>query len=531
MMKSHNAPAVSTALHVSRDQQRDTKALPGVHRAEQAAQYLTPTYRVIIFTSIFLLGFSYGFASLVNAVYHSYATASFGQHSLLATASTLRLVFAVAAQPTAARLADVFGRFEIMFVSAVLFILGLIVQATSKNVAGFVAGGVLNQMGLSTTQVLVQITVADFTSTRSRLFFYCVPNLHFIATTWLSGNMTSSFLKHSTWRWGIAMWCFVYAACSLLFILSLWLAQRHPCASSGTATLADNGNALTRESLWNFDHPSVWGALGIALFFNFAASLQRGFLYTVLVVAFDFSVAAAARINSVYSFMAFATGPLTGLVVYRVRRLKPFIIAGTTLFTVAFGLLIRYRGGEGTPEKAGIIAGQVLLGFGGGLFAYAASVAMQSELAHDQVAVMIALYMAAHNVGNSFGSSVSGVIWNQVLPKTLASNLAFQSNETPAMTVFANPFAAAAQYPAGTEVRTAIMESNKHVQKLLCITGICLCIPLLVFSAVIKNSRLTDEQTLAMNPRGPQPQQQEDLDTLDNKERRGGEYNLGVRLN
>ncbi|RSL93502.1 hypothetical protein CDV31_014670 [Fusarium ambrosium] len=425
MVKSNDVPAISAALHVSRDQQRDTKVLPGVHRAEQAAQHLTPTYRVTIFTSIFLLGFSYGFASLVNAVYQSYATASFGQHSLLATASTLRLVFAVAAQPTAARLADVFGRFEIMFVSAVLFILGLIVQATSKNVAGFVAGGVLNQMGLSTTQVLVQITVADFTSTRSRLFFYCVPNLHFIATTWLSGNMTSSFLKHSSWRWGIAMWCFVYAACSLLFILSLWLAQRHACASSGTATLADNGDALTRESLWNFDvpglfllvaslalvlapislaggvhakwetaeiiaplvvgfvcflafvawqrratnpmvpaqslkHPSVWGAIGIALFFNFAASLQRGFLYTVLVVAFDFSIAAATRINSVYSFMAFATGPLTGLVVYRVRRLKPFILAGTTLFTVAFGLLIRYRGGEGTPEKAGIIAGHAV---------------------------------------------------------------------------------------------------------------------------------------------------------------------------
>lgn len=51
------------------------------------------------------------------------------------------------------------------------------------------------------------------------------------------------------------------------------------------------------------------------------------------------------------------------MIVYRVRRLKPFIVAGVLLFVVAFGLLIRYRGGS-MASHSGIIGAQILLGIG-----------------------------------------------------------------------------------------------------------------------------------------------------------------------
>jgi SIT family siderophore-iron:H+ symporter-like MFS transporter len=47
-----------------------------------------------------------------------------------------------------------------------------------------------------------------------------------------------------------------------------------------------------------------------------------------------------------------------------VRRLKPFIVAGTLLFTVAFGILYNYRGGTGDSARSGIIGGEILLGIG-----------------------------------------------------------------------------------------------------------------------------------------------------------------------
>ena len=530
----------------------------GVAKMESMSEHLTWSYRIAIFVSVFFVGLSYGLAASVINVYQSYATASYQSHSLLATANTLRTVFAVAAQPAAAKLADVIGRLEITYLSATFYVVGLIIQASSNDLPTFITGAVLNQVGLATTQIMVGVIMADLSSTRSRLFFYTLPNIHFIVTIWISGNISASMLVHSTWRWGIGMWAIVYVACLVPFVTSMMLAQRHAFRHGAPAVKIDLGVAL-REFFWKIDAPglvlliavlaliltplslaggvsekwnsagiiapivigflcipafvfwelraphpmipfqrlrerSVWGALGVAVFFNFAVSMQAGYLYTVLIVAFDLSVTVATRVSTVYGFMAFVVGPLSGLAVYRVRHLRPFILSGVVVFTVAFGLLVRYRGGGDTSEQAGLVAGQVLLGLGAGLSGYTAGVALQVSAKHEHLAVLIALYMAAHNIGGGFGSSVSGSIWNQVLPSTLVSKL---GDAALAMEVLADPFTEAAKYPVGTATRAAIIESYQHVQRLLCATGLGLCVPLAIFALVIPNFELTDEQTLA----------------------------------
>jgi hypothetical protein len=84
----------------------------------------------------------------------------------------------------------------------------------------------------------------------------------------------------------------------------------------------------------------------------------------VLYVSFDESVLSATRITSLYSFTSVIAGTILGLIIIRVRQLKPFIVAGTILFTVAFGILIHYRGGSSGSSHSGVIGGQVLLGLG-----------------------------------------------------------------------------------------------------------------------------------------------------------------------
>lgn len=73
------------------------------------------------------------------------------------------------------------------------------------------------------------------------------------------------------------------------------------------------------------------------------------------------------------------------MVVYRVRFLKPFIMAGTALFMVAFGLLIHYRGGIGGTSHNGIIGAQILLGIAGGLFPYPAQASIQAATKHERM--------------------------------------------------------------------------------------------------------------------------------------------------
>lgn len=68
---------------------------------------------------------------------------------------------------------------------------------------------------------------------------------------------------------------------------------------------------------------------------------------------------------NVYSFVSTLVGLTLGLVARYLRRVKWLIVIGACLFVVAFGLLIRFRGGHSTSDFAGIIAAEVVLGIAG----------------------------------------------------------------------------------------------------------------------------------------------------------------------
>ncbi len=240
---------------------------------------------------------------------------------------------------------------------------------------------------------------------------------------------------------------------------------------------------------------AVWAALGMAAMLNFAWTMQGDYLYTVLIVAFDESIQSATRITSLYSFTSVITGGILGLIVFKVRRLKGFIVAGTVLFLVAFGLLIRYRGSPSASGHSGIIGAQVLLGIAGGLFPYPGQASIQAATQHEHVAVVTALYLTCYNIGSAFGNAVSGAIWTQVLPGRLNTNLARFGNETLATAVYGNPFAFTAAFPVGTAERAEVIDAYQHTQRLLCITGICLCVPLVIFSCLLRDPRLGNTQS------------------------------------
>ena len=537
----------------SSDDRRNSKILgsksPGVARIEAISSVITRTDRIFLFLSVFIVAYAYGLDGTLRYTYQPYATASYSSHSLLATVNVLRAVIAAATQPTAAKIADVFGRVELVCLSIFFYVIGTIAEAVSSGVSAFAAGAIVYQIGYTMIILLVEVIIADTTSTRARLLFSYIPALPFIINTWVSGDVAQAVLDNTTWNWGIGMWALIYAVCALPLIITLFIIG-HRAKSRGVLagyttpfqqlgfsrlcielfwqldvigiilmiavfglilaplTIAGgcfNAACVTRKwqsasilapliiglvcvpifALWEVKyapHPlvpfrlmkdrAVWGPLGIALLLNFAWGMQADYLFTVLQVAFDFSVAGATRITSLYSFTSVITGFILGFIVYRVRRLKIFIVAGTCLFMVAFGLLIQYRGSTTSSSQAGVIGAQVLLGFAGGMFPYPAQASLQVALKHEQLAVMTGLYLATYNIGSAFGATVSGAIWTQVLPGRLENSLAFQSNTTLAAVTYGDPFSVIALYPVGTDVRSAIIESYQGVQRLLCITGL-----------------------------------------------------------
>ncbi|KAG9772601.1 ferrioxamine B transporter, partial [Aureobasidium melanogenum] len=539
---------------------------PGVARIEAMNQVITRMDRVFLFFGVFLIAYAYGLDGTVRYTYQTYATASYASHSLLATINVVRSVIAAAAQPTAAKVADVFGRLELVCVSVVFYVVGTIIETCATNVNTFAGGSVLYQIGYTCVILLVEVIVADITSLRARLLFSYIPALPFIINTWVSGNITESVLAATTWKWGIGMWCIIYPVCSLPLMISLWVVARRarkagildkyksPYESLGARklavelfwsldvigiilliavfalvlvplTLAGGYATKWREAhiiaplvvgvlcipafiVWELRAPrplvpfyllkdrAVWGALGIACTLNFAWYMQGDYIFTVLRVAFNFSVMGATRISSLYSFTSVITGFLLGLIVFKVRRLKWFIVAGTCLFLVAFGLLIHYRGSPTSAGQSGVIGAQVLLGFAGGMFPYPAQASIQAASKHEHLAVITGLYLATYNIGSAFGGAVSGAIWTQILPKQLEERLEPFGNSTLATLTYGDPFTIIGEYPVGTPVRTAIVAAYQHAQRLLCITGICLCVLLIGFAFCLRNPRLGDEQTL-----------------------------------
>ncbi|KAM5358274.1 hypothetical protein ACJZ2D_015432 [Fusarium nematophilum] len=562
--KEAEAPAPPPGPSSAADAVRNMTS-PGVVRIKAVSQVITRVDRVFIFLGVFLIAYAYGLDGTVRYAYQPYATSEFNVHSLQSSVNTLRAVIAAAAQPTSAKIADVFGRVELICLSVFFYTLGTIVEAVAQNVAAFSAGAVIYQIGYTMVILLVEVIIADITSVRARLFFSYIPALPFIINTWVSGDVTEAVLGATTWRWGIGMWCIIYPVCAAPLIISLMVVSRRarrqglldgyrssfqqlglqsfavelfwlldtvgiifiiaifalilvPLTLAGgfestwdeahiIAPLVIGFLCIPAFVLWELraPHPlvpfalmkdrAVWAPMGMAAMLNFAWTMQGDFLFTVLRVAFDFSITAATRITSLYSFASVITGPILGLIVYKVRRLKVFIVAGTCLFLVAFGLLIRYRGHPSSSNQAGVIGAQVVLGIAGGMFPYPAQASLQAYVRHEQMALMTGLYLATYNIGSALGNSVSGAIWSQVLPSHLSKNLA-GVNETLAAVAYANPLGAMLEWPVGTPEREGMINAYQDVQRLLTITGICLCVPLIAFSLCLRNPKLNDKQNL-----------------------------------
>ncbi|KIY46936.1 MFS general substrate transporter [Fistulina hepatica ATCC 64428] len=540
---------------------------PGVKRIEAISATFTKWTKVFLFFGIFFIAYAYGLDGTVRYTYQTYATNSYATHSLLATVNVLRSVIAAAAQPTLAKLMDVFGRFEILIVSIVFYLIGkslrTIVEASSNGVRAFSGGAILYQIGYTAVQLLAEVIVGDTTTLRNRVLFSFVPAAPFIINAWISGNVTEAVLAQTTWRWGIGMWALIYFVCAMPLCFTLWYGA-YKAELSGTLApyktpFQQLGFVdLVKQLFWQLDvigvilviavfalilvpftiagstrdewatghiiamlvigvccipvlafwqtkakHPlipfrllkdrGVWAALGIAMLLNCSWYLQGEYLYTVLVVAFNMSIDAATCLTNVYSFVSVVVGIGLGFVVRYVRYLKPFIVFGVALFMVAFGLLIRYRGGESTSSHAAVIGAQVVLGFGGGLFAYPTQASIQAGAKHEHLAIITSLYLASYQIGSALGSSISGAIWTNVLPGQLEERL---NNATLAAEVYESPLTVGVSYAMHTPERQAIVSAYKHTQRLLCITGICLCIPLLMFSLLLRNPRLTDSQSL-----------------------------------
>jgi SIT family siderophore-iron:H+ symporter-like MFS transporter len=135
---------------------------------------------------------------------------------------------------------------------------------------------------------------------------------------------------------------------------------------------------------------------------------------------------------------------------------------------------------------------------------------------------------SSYSLGSSLGNAASGALWTQVLPRKLEASL---GDATLAASVYNDPFTFIAANPMGTAPRKAVVVAYRayaftvplfpsfssknrprltpspppfwtsvlveQTQRLLCITGICLAVPLVLCAVLVRDVRMGDGQNIA----------------------------------
>lgn len=182
--------------------------------------------KFVLFFGVFLVAYAYGLDGQTRYTYQTIATNDYARHSLLGTFNTVRAICAAAIQPPYARVADRFGRLELILFATFFYVFGTILVAASNGVQMFVAGQLLYQIGYTGLMLLIEVLIADLTGLKDRVLFSYIPALPFIINTWVSGDVAAAVLANAGWRWGIGMWCIILPVCAIPIALSVLYARR-----------------------------------------------------------------------------------------------------------------------------------------------------------------------------------------------------------------------------------------------------------------------------------------------------------------
>lgn len=219
-------------------------------------------------------------------------------------------------------------------------------------------------------------------------------------------------------------------------------------------------------------------------------SIYRPFLSSFLQVAGHYTPGAATRVDNTQRIAVNIGALACGLCLKFVKHTKPFIMLGAVIIVLANGLPIYLTniGGTTIASEAAFITSKTLLGVGRGFAQVSLQVSLQAALQHEYVAVATAVYLSSLGFGSSVGVTISGAMWNALLPSKLAAR--FDAAE--ARRIFGS-IVVARSYDVGTAARLAIDECYRQTQQTLAIASVAVSGILLVLVWFSRNVVLEEE--------------------------------------
>jgi MFS family permease len=219
----------------------------GVQKAEaaalvwpKAAVYATYGW---IWVCFFMLALQQGTTTLFNAA----AYADFAAAPQISTAYTLASIIGGVLKLPIAKTLNIWGRAEGFFIFVVVYLVGMIVIATSNGPTGYAAGYTLYWIGYDAIYMIMDVFIADTSGLRNRAFAFAFVGTPFICTAFTAPLLGSAFLTTTTWRWGygafVVIMFFVFMPLVVIFKFyqlkaeKLGLFKREPSGRSAMQSL------------------------------------------------------------------------------------------------------------------------------------------------------------------------------------------------------------------------------------------------------------------------------------------------------
>lgn len=234
-------------------------------------------------------------------------------------------------------------------------------------------------------------------------------------------------------------------------------------------------------------------ALGFFYFAVFYIAVQPYF-YSYLLVALNLPVSKAGPITQTFSFASTIAALLASLIVRQLKspRVRPFILAGAGLYTLAIVVLLRTRTRD--ASLAALFGAQTMLGAGAGLMHVATQLGVQAAAStqgvngHGNVGVATAAFLTSVQVGAAVGSAVSGAVWGRLVPNKLREYLP-DAVKGEAKKIYSS-VVVACSYKWGSAEREAIARSYQETITVLLWLALIVCVPVLAMAGAVGDYRL-----------------------------------------